>query len=239
MSFPVIMTHPTFTLTLPASQKKIEFRPFLEKERKILLMALESNVVEDMEKTTKQLIKTCCLTQDIDVDKMPIIDIEYFFLHLRARSIGEILDLSFSCNNITEKGRCGHSFELKVDVNDIKVEGLDPSNKKIQLTPNVGVMMNYPHLIATDKNTDDIEFMYDMAIACIEYVYDSDNVYFAKDYKPEDLYFFVTNLTVDQFKKIQDFINNSPVLRKQIKYKCQKCGFDHEINLEGLQSFFG
>src|ERR1700757_455115 len=152
MSFPVIMSHPIFSITLPTSQKKIEFRPFLEKERKILLMALEADVQDDIEKMVKQLIRTCCLTPDIDVDKMPIIDIEYFFLHLRARSIGEILDLTFSCNNLTENGRCGYTFELKVDVNDIKVERLNPVDKKIQITPTVGVMMNYPHLIATDKS---------------------------------------------------------------------------------------
>lgn len=238
MSFPVIMTHPTFSITLPASQKKIDFRPFLEKERKILLMALEADVQEDIEKMIKQLIKTCCLTPDLNVDKMPIIDIEYFFLHLRARSIGEILDLTFSCNNLTEKGRCGHSFELKVDVNDIKVEKLNPEDKKIQLTSNVGVMMNYPHLFATDKGIEDAEFLYDMAVACIEYVFDGENIYFAKDYKPEDLYFFVTNLTVDQFKKIQDFFSNTPILSKKMEHTCQKCGFHHEITMEGLQSFF-
>lgn len=239
MSFPVIMTHPIFSLTLPDSQKKIEFRPFLEKERKLLLMSLESKVESDIERTVKELIRSCCLTPDINVDKMAIIDIEYFFLHLRARSIGEILDLTFECNNITEKGRCGASFQLNVDINDIKVENLNQKDKKIQLTPTIGVKMNYPHLMTTEKGIDDVEFLYDVVVACIDYVYDGENIYLAKDYKPEDLYFFVTNLTTDQFKKLESFITNPPTLKKQIPHKCNKCGFEHKITLEGLQSFFG
>lgn len=237
MTFPVIMKHPTFSLTLPASKLQVEYRPFLEMERKILLMALESDIEKDVFNTVKQLIKSCCLT-DIDVEKMALIDIEYFFLQLRAKSVGEVLNLVFVCKNVVDKTSCEHELNISVNVNDIKVENLDPNDLKIELTPEIGVMMNYPGLISSDKSLDDIEFLYDIAVSCIEYVYSGENSYFAKDYKKEDLYFFITNLTSLQFNKIQKFISNAPVLRKKMNHRCEKCGYIHNVTMEGLQSFF-
>lgn len=238
MTFPITMDHPKFTLILPTSKKNIEFRPFLEKERKILLMTLESGNDKDIQATVLTLVKACCLTTDVDVYKLSIIDLEYFFLHLRAKSIGELLNLNFVCENVTPQGRCGHTLNLQVNINDITVANLNPENKKIPLTGKIGVMMNYPNLIETDKSITDIEFLYDMVVSCIEYVYEDENIYYAREYKKEDLYFFVTNLTLDQFKKLEHFIINAPVLRKSLNHNCKKCGFIHTITLEGLQSFF-
>ncbi len=224
MAFPNIITQPKYTITLPSNKKGVSFRPFLESERKILLMAAESTDELDMVNAVKQVITHCSLT-DLDVNKLPIIDIEYFFLQLRAKSIGEIIPMTFKCENVTEEtGKaCGNIMKMDVNITNLDVINLK-TDTKIMITPTVAVKLNYPSLIETDTPVTSIDYLYELLASCIEYIADAENIYQAKDYSIQDLVHFLLNLTPEQFKKLENFISDTPSLTKSIPIKCSKCG---------------
>lgn len=239
MTFPVTIEQPLFDLILPSSKQKIKFRPFLEKERKILLMALESGTNESIQNAVKQIIGNCIVSKNIDVDKIPLIDLEWFFLQLRAKSKGEVLELTFRCENIVDEKKCNNVQEIQLNLDDIKIENLKSQKEmNISLSDKIVVKMHYPCMISNDEELSDIEYMYDTVVSCIETVFSGEEVYHSKDYSKEDLYFFVTNLNPEQFKKLQEFVNETPSLKTNLKYECNKCGFKHNFQLEGMESFF-
>lgn len=238
MTFPVVIEHPIYKLTLPTNGSKIEFRPFLEKERKILLMALETQNTQAVQTAIKQIAKNC-LVSEIDIDKMAVIDLEYFFLQLRAKSRGEIFKLNFRCDNPVNEKICGHQQEVEVNIDNIKIENLKTKKEKdIKLNDNITVRMKYPPFGISDENLSDIEYTYDLLAASIESVFNGEEVFHTKDYPATDLYFFITNLPVDYFDKLTTFINDLPILKTQLQFTCQKCGFKHDFPLEGIDSFF-
>lgn len=233
---------PTYELTLPIAKKKVKFRPFTVKEQKILLLALENEEPEFTVDNVKQIIKNCNLSTDINPDNLSMIDVEYFFIHLRARSVGEEIETKYRCENILDSGlNCGNL--LDVNFNLLTIGLSDPNVKDlIDLTPNIGVKLKYPEYSVIDKlkNAKNLsELTFDFVISCMEYIYDDDNVYQVKEYKKEELYEFLESLTIDQFKKIEDFFTRIPKLQKKIEVKCSKCAFDHTITVEGLENFFG
>jgi hypothetical protein len=240
MSLPKINA-PVYQVELPISKKKIKFRPFTVKEQKILLMAVENDESVFTVDNIKQLITNCCLS-DIDVDKLSIIDVEFFFVNLRARSVGEIIETNYRCDNELDDGTYCHN-RMKVEYNLLDINVNDPEIvDQIQLTPTIGVKMNYPgysviEKLKTSKGLSELTF--DFIISCMEFIYDKNDVYQISDYKKEELYEFLESLTLDQFKKIEDYFTRIPKLQKKLDIKCDKCGFEHKITIEGLENFFG
>jgi hypothetical protein len=238
---------PIYELDLPLSKKKVKFRPFLVKEEKILLMAMESETDESTLLAIKQIIGNCCLSDDIDIETLPITDLEYFFLNLRARSIGETVDLQYKCNNKLkdengEEKDCGSIVKLEVNVLDIKPEVSENHSTKIALTSTMGVVMKYPSFKIVEDISKveggEIEKLMAILLNCIESVYTEDSIFYAKDISKEELGEFVENLTRDQFAKVQQFFDTMPKIKKELDFTCKKCGYHENIAIEGLQSFF-
>jgi hypothetical protein len=238
---------PLYEITLPLMKKKVKFRPFLVKEEKILLMAAESDDQNAVILAIKQIITNCLVTK-IDVDDLPIMDFEYLFLHLRARSVGETIDLQYKCNNDINEGgeerKCNHV--VKLSFNALEVEPvLSPNeNNKIELTPKLGIVLKYPTFGSLDELTEkkDIsatELVLKTIISSIDYIYDDESLYYAKDTPKEELVDFVDSLTREQFSQIQNFFENIPKLKKKLDFECGKCGYSDNIEVEGIQSFFG
>lgn len=236
---------PLYEITLPLSGKKIKIRPFLVKEEKILLMAMETEDDNAVLLAIKQIVTNCCVDA-VDVDELPILDLEYIFLQLRARSVGEIIDLQYRCNNnvgVEENGepkKCGHIIKLNFNALEVQPEFDKNHDKKIQLTPKLGLVMKYPdfRIIELVKDLKETEAVTKTIISCIDYIYDDESVYYSKDTSEAELTDFIDSLTADQFGKLQEFFDTIPKMRKNLDFSCAKCGYKEEITLEGIQSFF-
>lgn len=241
MALPKIDT-PIYDLELPLSKKKIRFRPFLVKEQKNLLMAMESEDRESIEQNVKQVLNNCTVTEGIDIEKLPVIDIEYYFLQLRARSVGEVVENKYRCDNQVDGSPCGNLMETSLNLLDIKIEDVKENNDVIQLTDTISIKLKYPEFSVINKlskltNVSDIAF--EMIADSVEYIYDGEQFYYAKETTTEELVKFIENLNQQQFAKIEDFFANLPKLEKKIEMKCSRCGFEHKLDVEGLESFFG
>jgi hypothetical protein len=235
---------PIFTIDLPLSKTKLRYRPFLVKEEKLLLIAMESDDEKTIMDTIKQIINNCCL-DDVDTETLPITDLEYFFLHLRARSIGEIVDLQYKCNNKVkddagEEVECGNNVKLKVNVLEIEPTFNDKHTNKIELTDKLGIVMKYPNFATIDKvkSNNDVEQILGIIMNCVDYIYDEDSIYYRKDISDEELTEFIENLTQKQFAKVQEFFETVPAIKKEMDFKCNKCGYQEKILIEGIQNFF-
>ncbi len=232
-------TQPTFNMVIPSTGKTVRFRPFVVKEEKALLIAQQSEDPTVMVDTLKNVFKSV-IQDPIDVDKLAIFDIEYMFLQIRGKSVGETIDLLFQCDN--DHGEQNEKARSKVTINisDLEVIKSEEHTNKIELFNKVGVVMKYPTLDAADtlKDADDIEEVFSMVADLIDMIYDGDNLYYGHETKKEELLQFLNNLTSDQFAKIQKFFETMPKISTKIEYKCPICGREHHKVLEGLQSFF-
>ena len=234
---------PIFELTLPLTKKKVKYRPFLVKEEKILLMAMESEDETSTLLAIKQIINNCCLS-DIDIDSLPITDLEFFFLNLRARSVSETVDLQYKCNNKVkneegEESECGNLVKLNINLLEIQPKIPKNHNTKIELTADMGIVMRYPTFkMVENSNGEEVERLINILISCVEYVYDKDNIYYAKDTPKEELTDFIESLTREQFVKVQEFFDTMPKISKKVHFDCPKCGYKEDINVEGIQNFF-
>jgi hypothetical protein len=236
---------PLYEITLPLLKKKVRFRPFLVKEEKILLMAAESDDGNSIVLAIKQILNNC-LQDNIDVDSLPILDFEYLFMHIRARSVGEIVDMQYKCNNTIEdednKTKCNNLVKLSFNALEVEPD-ITNSETKIELTPKLGVMLKYPtfkniNTLSEIENVSPVDMVIKTIINSIDYVYDQDNVYYAKDLTEPELIDFIDSFTKEQFARIQEFFDNIPKLRKTVQFKCSKCGHEEDLVLEGIQSFF-
>lgn len=241
MPLPKIDT-PVFDLVLPLSKKNIKFRPFLVKEQKNLLMAMESGEKETIEKNVKQVLQNCTLTENIDIDKLPVIDIEFYFLNLRARSVGEVVENKYRCDNEVEGNKCGNVMEVSINLLDLKVTNIKENNDLIQLTNDVYVKLKYPEFSVLKNISDKSEIAdiaFEMVAESVEYVFDGEQYYYSNEVPKEELVEFIESLSQQQFSKIEEFFTNLPKLEKKIEMKCSRCGFKHNLDIEGLESFFG
>lgn len=227
---------PVYFVTLPSNGKKLRFRPFLVKDEKNLLLSQQSEEEANMLSTLKEVIRNCIL-DEIDVDDMPIFDIEYVFTELRKKSVGENVELIFTCKN----KECGEQtkLEFKIDPVLVKPEG---HTNKIDLFDDVGVVMKYasvPMLAEMRKmdmtNPDNIV---KMIANTIDYIYDSESVYSAKEQTEEELIKFVETLPKQAALRIKEFFDTTPKLQQKIDFKCPKCSTENEYVVEGLESFF-
>lgn len=241
MALPKIDT-PLYDIELPLSKKRIKFRPFFVKEQKNLLMSMESDDKENIESNIKQILKNCTITKKIDIEKLPVLDIEYYFLQLRARSVGEVVESRYRCDNIVNDKPCGNVMETSVNLLDIKVENVKDGDDVIQLTDTISIKLKYPEFSSIDKLknlTSATDIAFSMIAQSIDYIYDGEQFYYAHETPQEELVEFIESLNQQQFSKIEDFFNNMPKLKKTVEVKCSKCGFEHKIEIEGLESFFG
>jgi hypothetical protein len=237
---------PTYETTLISSGKKVKYRPFLVKEQKLFLMASQSTDEKETVDVVKQVLNNCILS-DINVDDLPTFDLEHLFMQLRARSVGEVVNLKYNCNNTVkdDKGEdkvCGGLVKFDLNILDIKPT-IDPGhNSKIEITDKLGIVMKYPTL-GMVKNFDNlqnesIDTIMDVIVSCIDFIYDDEQMYYAKDSTKEELMEFVDNLQQDDLEKIQKFFTTMPKISKSLDFKCGKCGYEEKIVVEGIQNFF-
>ena len=236
---------PIHELTLISSGKKIRFRPFLVKEQKLLLMISQGEDNNDETvNVVKQILKNC-VVDDINIDDLPTFDLEYLFLNLRARSVNEIVELRYKCNNIVkdEKGeekQCGslEKFEIKLlNIKPTKGEGHD---NNIKLSEKMGIVMKYPtfEMITKLDGKSEDEILMELLTNCVDYVYDADNIYKAKDTPREEMIEFIDSMQQKDLEKIQNFFETAPKIKHTVEFKCKKCDYEEKIPVEGLQSFF-
>jgi len=241
MALPKIDT-PIYELDLPLSKKHVRFRPFLVKEQKNLLMAMESGDSKSIEQNVKQVLNNCTVTENIDIEKLPVLDVEYYFLNLRARSVGEIVENKYRCDNQVDGSACGNIMETSLNLLDIKIEGVKENDDVIQLTDTISIKLKYPEFSVINKLsklTDVSDIAFEMIADSVEYIFDGEQFYYAKETTTEELVEFIESLNQQQFAKIEDYFANLPKLEKKIDMKCSRCGFEHKLVVEGLESFFG
>jgi hypothetical protein len=232
---------PTYELELPLSKKKLKFRPFLVKEQKNLMMAMESGDAETIQHNVREILNVCTLTPNVDIDDLPILDIEYYFINLRAKSVGEVIESKYRCNNEVEGKTCGNTMETNLNLTEIKPEWETKVDPEIHLTDKIVLKMRYPRfgVIKESVGVDNItDVTFNMIANSIEYIYDGDQFYYAKESTKEELLAFIEQLNQTQFEKVENFFNNMPKMKKNIEMTCSKCGFHHKIEVEGLESFF-
>lgn len=233
---PVINT-PEFETVLPSNGKMVKYRPFLVKEEKVLYMALEGGDVGEIANAVTNVLNAC--TGDaVKVDELPFFDVEHLFLRLRGKSVGEMVQLNFRHT----EGDCKHITPYEINLEDVQVEKSTGHDYKIQLTPEVGVLMKYPTLktqgkIQTVANLNDLDKLLEFLADSIDKVYDNSNVY--ENFTNQDAKKFIEGLNKQQFEKLMDFFATMPRLRHEVSYTCPKCGKEENITLEGLASFFG
>jgi hypothetical protein len=240
MALPKIDT-PVYDLELPLSKKKIRFRPFLVKEQRNLLMAMESDDKETIERNIRQVLHNCTLTEGLDIDRLPIIDVEFYFLNLRARSIGEIVQSKYRCENVVEEKTCGNLMTAELNILEIHPDMTNVVNDIIQINNAISVKLKYPEfsvLERANKFESITDMAFDMIAESVEYIFDGEQYYYAAESEPDEIIEFIESLSQEQFSKIENFFNNLPKLNKKIEMDCKKCKFHHTIEVEGLDSFF-
>lgn len=238
MPLPKIAT-PTYELEIPSTKKVIKYRPFLVKEEKILILAQESEDPKQITEAVKSVITDCILTRGIKVDKLSTFDIEYLFLNIRGKSVGETVDVLITCpDDMTTQ------VPVTINLDDIKVE-MDPDHSRdIVLDDNLTLRMRYPSVEEFIKNHfADSEFVsvddtFDLICSCIEQVYSEEESWNSSDFTKKELKEFVEQLTSKQFKQVEKFFNTMPKLSHKIKLKNPNTEVESEVVLEGLSSFF-
>ena len=219
----------------------MKFRPFLVKEEKALLIAQQSEDIGVMIQTLKGIINTCVL-DTLDVDKLATFDLEYMFTQIRAKSVGEIIELIFPCDidhgEDNEKAR----VKVSIDLTTLVVEKDPNHNNKINLFGDVGVVMKYPTMDVMKRlenlDTNDLDKVFSVVADSIDYIYQGEEIFYGKEQKHEELLQFLNNLTSEQFVKVQQFFATMPKIKKEIEYTCPVCQKHHRKMLEGMQSFF-
>ena len=236
MNLPIIQT-PTYELKLISIEEPVEYRPFLVKEEKILLTAMEDNDPNEIIRAVKQILINCTITE-VDVENLPTFDMEYLFLNIRSKSIGETSTINVPCISETCEEYTSHDVNLD-EIDLIKTEN---HNIKIDIDDKIGVVMKYPsvNLIGKIESLDenDIEQSIKILTLCIDSLYDDKEEYDFNDYTQEEKTEFMEQLTQQQFLKIQEFFTTMPVLEYQLEFKCGTCSTEATIPIRGLQNFF-
>ncbi len=231
MPLPVLET-PTYELVLPSTNKKIKYRPFLVKEHKILL-SLDKADDNEVSRVIKDLVDVCTFNK-LKIDALPHFDVEYIFMQLRAKSIGENVAVSITCVNCNEK------YDSSFNIENLKVEKKEGISNKIMLTDTVGIEMCYPRFddVLQMYNSNDDSIVFDVVRNSIIAIYDQENYYETKLHTKEELDKFVNSLTKTQFKKIEEFLVNTPKIVQEVETECTNCKTKNISRIEGLQNFF-
>ena len=228
---------PTYELVVPSTDEKIKYRPFLIKEEKVLLMAMESGKNEDIIQAVKTIVNECTFDK-LELGKMPMFDVEYIFLQIRSKSVGEVSKLRVLCK---DDGKTYANVE--VDLNEVQVQVDDGHTNKIELSDEMGIIMNYPTIDSfSAAGIADInaENMLDVIVSCIGQIYDKggEEVWDAKDSTKKELVEFVEQLNTQQFADVQAFYDTMPKLKHTITVKNPKTKKENTVTLIGLGDFF-
>lgn len=233
---------PTYELKLPSNGKEVRFRPFLVKEEKLLLMAAKSDDANEIIKTTKQIINNCLIDSDVNVDTLPFFDVDCLFIALRAKSIGESIEVRYVCQNNLEDGTpCNGKFEATIDVSNVEVDKNETIKTEIKFDDNLIFYMKYPTysiIKVLNDNSDSLEKKIKIICASIDRIFIKDQFYTNKDFSTEELQNFVENLTQEQFEKLNEFIANFPSFYVKGKGVCVKCGKEHTVRYKDFVRFF-
>ena len=237
MPLPTIVT-PSYELTLPSNGKKIKYRPFLVKEEKILILAIESNSMKDISRAIKDVLKSCILTKGVKIDDLPTFDIEYLFLNIRSRSIGESIDLVITCPDDNET-----KVNKQIYIDEIEVKTNEDHNPDIKLDDTYTMRLKYPSLdqfIDENFNFDEAkDNSFDIISSCIDIVYSDEEAWEAKDCTKKELLEFVERLNSSQFKEVEKFFDTMPKISHDIEVENPNTKVKSTVKLEGLASFFG
>ena len=232
---------PIYDITLPSTGKTIKIRPFLVKEEKLLLMAIESGDNENIIRTTKQVINNCIVSGDLDLEKIPFFDVDYMFIALRAKSIGENIETSYVCNNVVDGNKCGGVFEASIDISNCVIEKKDDISMDIDLSNKINIKMRYPSysiMKMITGNESNFQKKIRVISSCIERITSGDKTYSSKDFSKEELVEFIEGLTSEQYVKLENFVDNLPSFSIKSGGICGKCGFKHEIKYTDFTRFF-
>tara|TARA_B100001094_G_scaffold195009_1_gene189019 strand:+ start:1498 stop:2217 length:720 start_codon:yes stop_codon:yes gene_type:complete len=238
MPLPKIST-PTYELVLPSSKKKIKFRPFLVKEEKILIMAMESQDSAQIANAIKDVLESCIISKGIKVDKLATFDIEYLFLNIRGKSVGEEIEVMITCSDDGET-----KVPTTINLDEIKVKIGKDHSPDIKLDDALTLRMRYPSIqefIKSNFSTTEsmnVDDTFDLIASCIDQIYSEEESWAGSDCTKKELSDFVESLNSKQFKEVEKFFDTMPKLSHKVKVKNPKTKVDSEIVLEGLQSFF-
>jgi len=232
------LTTPTYELEIPSTDAKIKYRPFLVKEEKILMMAMESKASADITQAVKDIVTECTFNK-VKIDDMPMFDVEYIFLQIRAKSVGEISKLKLLCPDDKET-----YADVEVDLNEVKVQVGDNHTNKIDLGNDMGMIMKYPSIDSfSDSGIKDINpgNMLEVIGNCILQIYEKkgEKVYETKDQTKKEVEEFIESLNTKQFKDVQQFFETMPKLKHEITITNPKTKVENKITLTGLNDFFG
>ena len=238
MPLPKIST-PTYELELPSTQKKVRYRPFLVKEEKVLLIALETEDTKEITNAIRAVIKSCVLTRGIKVETLPTFDIEYLFLNIRGKSVGETIEVNLICpdDGVTE-------VKKNIPIDDIQIQRTDGHTNQIKLDDNIMMELKYPSLDQFIKNNFDftegnqMDQSFELIGTCIDKIYTEEEVWTASDCTKKELTEFLESMNSSQFKEIENFFETMPKLTHTIKVKNPNTEKENDVVLEGLASFF-
>ena len=238
MPLPTIAT-PSYELKLPSTKKTIKYRPFLVKEEKLLVLALETQDTKQITTAIKQVLKGCIQTRGVKVETLPTFDIEYLFLNIRAKSVGEVVDVT-----ITAPDDGVTPIDISLDIEEIEVQESEDHDKRIRLDDTLMMDMKYPSLDQFIKNNFDfggdatLDQSFELIASCIDKIYNEDEVWAAADCTKKELVEFLDQMNSSQFKQIEKFFDTMPKLTHNVEVTNPKTGVKSTVVLEGLQSFF-
>ena len=235
MALPKLDT-PTYRLTIPSTREEIQYRPFLVKEQKLLLMAQESEDDQQIIDTVSSLVRTCTF-EKIDADSSPMFDIEYIFLNIRAKSVGEKVQLRLICPDDEQT-----SVDVEVDINDVSVQMTADHTNEVKITDTVKLFLKYPILKdmkGLSSDASEMEKVFSLLNQCVQEIHYEEQIFNRVDFSEKDIDEFMDQLTADQFKLITDFFDTMPKLRHVIPVKNPKTEVESEVVVEGLASFLG
>ena len=240
MPLPKIAT-PSYELELPSTGKTIQYRPFLVKEEKLLVIALESEDTKQITNAIKAVIKSCVLTKGVKVEALPTFDIEFLFLNIRGKSVGENIDLKLVCPD-DEKTE----VSVSINLDDIKVQKLEGHTKQIKLDDNLMMELKYPSLNEfiknnfdpNDKSKNPMDQSFDLIGSCIDKIYNEDEVWVADDCSKKEINEFLDSMNSNQFKEVEKFFETMPKLSHTVKVYNPTTKVESDVVREGLASFF-
>ena len=239
MPLPKINT-PTYELTLPSNNKKIKYRPFLVREEKILILALESSDAKQISSSIVEIMSDCIETKNVDITKLPSFDIEYLFLNIRAKSVGETVDVIITCPDDNKT-----TVEATINIDDIKVKKTKGHKNIVKLDDTYSMKLKYPSMqqfidanFDSEQELNSVSQSLQMLSTCIDMIYDNEESWDAADNSPEELNEFIEQLNTKQFKEVETFFETMPKLEHIVEVTNPKTGKASKVKLEGLASFF-
>lgn len=242
MTLPKVTT-PKYDLSLPISGKTIKFRPFLVKEQKVLLQALEMGNENQTLNAQEDIIRSCTFNE-IDIDKLPVADVEFLLLAIRSKSVGETVDMFFRCQNTVpdadgDPSTCAKRIPVSVNLNDVELDAPE-KNKKVMLSDSVGVLLreiNWGDAKKIRAMQSEVDQAYATILACVDNVFDAENVYSRTDFSDAELKDFFDNLYATDFKGIEQFATKIPTVHKKFDIQCPACHRKEQVELRGIADF--